>query len=353
MKALRYFFVTAMLLPAGIATAEIELGGDLRMRHETIDQDDRDTRHRWRLRARVTADANVTEDLSAHLRIASGEDDPGSSNQSFDGGFSSKGLNLDRAYLKWVCPDTDATLTGGKYAVPFHKAGGKGDLLWDGDLNIEGLTLGYGMDAIGLNVGAYWAEERSSDSDTILYGAQVTADTEMGLSGAVGYFYWDNMQGFAPLFDDEDAAGNTVIEAEDGSLTYAEDYAILDAIVEFDTELGDMPVKVYGEYATNTDADGDEDSGFMIGVKLGKAGDPGTWDLGVDYRDLEADATVGAFSDSDSFGGGTNGEGFRIKGKYALARNWTANAAVFVQQIDPDGEDVDYRRLQLDLVARF
>ncbi|MDA0322505.1 MAG: putative porin [Verrucomicrobia bacterium] len=350
MKAMLVTLTAAMLLPAGLNAADVDLGGDIRLRHETIDQDGKDTRHRWRVRARVTASADVTEAVSAHLRLASGSDDPTSSNQTFGDGSSTKDFNLDRAYLKYEPQDSSLAIIGGKHGVPFNTAG---DLIWDGDLNLEGLTATYGMHAFAVNLGAYWAEERSSTSDTLLFGAQVTADSDMGLSGSIGYYLWDNMKGFAPLFDVANARGNTVVEAEDGSLTYAEDFGVLNANIEFDTAVGDMPLTVFGEYVTNTDADGDKDAGFMLGIKVGKATDPGMWQASLDYRDLEADATVGLFADSDSFGGGTDGQGFRVKAKYILAKNLSAGAAVYLQQIDPDGADLDHQRLQLDLVAKF
>ena len=37
----------------------------------------------------------------------------------------------------------------------------------------------------------------------------------------------------------------------------------------------------------------------------------------------------------------------------ALDKSWAVGAAVFLNQLDPDGKDVDYTRVQLDLVAKF
>ena len=42
-----------------------------------------------------------------------------------------------------------------------------------------------------------------------------------------------------------------------------------------------------------------------MGATLNKAKDPGSWQFEYDYRDIQADAVVGKFNDSDFVGGGT------------------------------------------------
>ena len=80
-------------------TENISLKGDLRLRHEIIDQDYKDTRNRTRLRARLSLKGQVNDEVNVHLRLASGSDDPVSTNQSLDDGFSSKDINLNLAYM--------------------------------------------------------------------------------------------------------------------------------------------------------------------------------------------------------------------------------------------------------------
>ena len=43
--------------------------------------------------------------------------------------------------------------------MPFGRAG---DLIWEGDLNLEGLSATYATEAFGVNLGAFWAEEHST-----------------------------------------------------------------------------------------------------------------------------------------------------------------------------------------------
>ena len=52
-----------------------------------------------------------------------------------------------------------------------------------------------------------------------------------------------------------------------------------------------MPLSLYGDYVENDDAD-DLDTGYLAGIKLGKAKKKGSWQLQYQYEDLEADATL-------------------------------------------------------------
>ena len=75
----------------GEATA-LRFSGDLRYRHESINEDTIGERHRQRLRARFGLTADVTDDVRVGLTLATGGDDPVSANQTLDGGFSREEL---------------------------------------------------------------------------------------------------------------------------------------------------------------------------------------------------------------------------------------------------------------------
>jgi len=333
----------------------ISMKGDLRLRHELIDQDNKpETRNRWRLRARISLKGEVNDMADVHVRLASGGDDPVSTNQSLDDGFTSKGFQLDRAYLE-LRPGDGVALWGGKTPMPFEAVS---DLVWDGDLNPEGVALRYTAGAVFFNTAAWWAEERSSTDDTMMYGAQLGAETDAGetvsVMGGLSYFYWDNLAGFAPLYDDS-GFGNTLVnvgDEENPEEVFATDYGVFEAFCKVGLKTF-MPVSFYGNYIVNTEADTNGDTGFLIGASLGKAKDVGSFALNYNYRDLEADATVGTFSDSDVFGGGTNGTGHKFSGTYQLAKNLQAGATLFLSSLDPDGADIDYTRAQFDLLAKF
>lgn len=336
--------------------------GDIRVRGEYIDKEGSDTRERARIRARLGASANVSDEIDATIALASGNDDPVSTNQTLGEGFSTKDIRLDLAYID-IHPDAASGLNIllGKMKQPFIAVN---DLQWDGDLNPEGAALNYEIPAgdlisLLLNGGAFWVEERSSEDELMLYGAQAAVqmnDEDLKLTAGASYFIYDNIEGFSPVFDPLDSFGNSVVETVDPvsgevtELAYATGFEILELFAEAGFDLG-APVVISGSYVVNQDAD-ENDSGYMIGFKVGKLKKPGSFEFGYSYRELEADAVLGVFADSDSFGGGTDGKTHKLNLGYQIAKNLSGNLTYFTGQTGLD-DGVDYDRIQLDLVTKF
>ena len=86
-------------------TDSISVKGDVRLRYEGIDEEGEEERNRGRFRARLGLTADVNENVKAVLQFATGGDNPVSTNQSFDDGFSRKDIGLDLAYLDWTPND--------------------------------------------------------------------------------------------------------------------------------------------------------------------------------------------------------------------------------------------------------
>lgn len=337
-------------------TDSLKVKGDLRIRYESIDEEGRDTRDRMRYRARLGAEAKVNDEVDAAIALASGNDDPVSTNETFDNGFSSKDARIDLAYIDLHPKALDGlNAILGKMKNPFIAVN---DLQWDGDLNPEGVALNLELPAsetlkLLVNGGAFWVEERSSDDETMLYGAQAAAELKTDaakITTGASFFYYDNIEGFAPIYDAEDSFGNSVTESEDGDLAYATGFEIVELFAKVGFDAG-LPVELSGNYLVNQDAD-DNDTGYMVGIKLGKLKDVGSFDLGYSYRELEADAAVGAFADSDIGGGGSDIKGSKITAGYQLMKNLTGNVSYFISQKGVD-DGTDYDRLQIDLVAKF
>lgn len=348
-------------LPASIKWVEnVKISGDLRYRHESIDSESsgkRDQgRHRHRIRARLGLEGKINDEWDVGFRIASGSSDPSSTNQSLDNGFSSKDLWLDLAYFNWHPVAIEGlNAYGGKMKNPFYKVG-KNQLIWDSDLNPEGIAAKYVMpfgehDKLYINGGGFWAEESGSGIDQSLWGAQTylkhNFENKDYLVAGASYFDYGNTKGQATIYDSTDSYGNSV----DSSGRYANDYDIVEGFVEYGFKVADRPMAVFGNYIQNVASTASEDTGWLIGCKLNKAKKPGSWELSYNYRDLEADAVIGVFSDSDFIGGGTNGKGHQFGLKYQLAKNLQAALTYFLNE--RGSNDDDYKRLQADLIFKF
>jgi len=327
----------------------VKVKGDFRYRYEFIDEQNSATRNRNRMRARVGVSGKVNDAVTAVVQLASGGDDPVSTNQTLDDSFSTKDLGIDLAYVTWQAAE-NIEVTAGKMKNPLHRAGGNA-LVWDSDLNPEGVALRIDRGRVFANAAGLFVEERSSSEDSFLLAAQLGFNTEfengMDMKAGVGYFIYTNTAGNSPFYDGS-AQGNTVVGG-----VLVNDYKELEVFAELGMMLGELPVSVFADWLQNTEVDA-FDTAYAIGVKLGKTSAPGSWDFAWIYQDIEADALIGTFSNSDFSGGGTDASGQLFTGKYVVAKNWTAGFTYFLNETDKRaGADNDYRRLQADLQFKF
>ena len=95
-------------------------------------------------------------------------------------------------------------------------------------------------------------------------------------------------------------------------------------------------------------------TGWIAGVKIGHAVLEKSWDwnVGINYRVLDSDATVDAFNDSDFGGGGTNVKGYTVFASLAITpRVWVALRWMSSNEVD--GPTLRNDIFQFDLNAKF
>lgn len=345
-----------MLLAAGASKAQeswtdtISFKGDVRLRYDGIREEGSADRDRGRFRARLGITADVNDNVKAIVRLATGGGNPVSTNQSFDGGFSRKDIGLDQAYLDWT-PNDKTHVYGGKMSNPLHRAGGHA-LVWDSDLNPEGVAIQYETGGFFGTAALLFVEERSSSDDSLLMAVQggyvFNLSDGAKLTAGVGYMNYTDTVGNQPFYDGN-PRGNSV--DLNGNLVL--DYKQAEFFAEWDTKLGDLPFSVFANFVQNSEASA-ADSGFAIGAAIGDAGDPGTWQASWAYQELEADALISTFTDSDVGGGGTDNEGHVFKARYVLADNWSLAGQLYLNEVGAfAGNARDYDRVILDLEFRF
>ena len=358
-------------LPEKLAWLEqLKIYGDFRYRYECRDRewksDPKDDRHR--IRARVGIQFRINEEMLFDFRIASGEfleNDDGdligsgdyvSGNVTLGEYWASKNAWIDRAYLAWTPKWADGvTLLFGKTYNPFYLAG-KSDLIWDHDLNPEGIGIQYvtawdKADELFLNAFAGTVQENGSHADKRMLGAQAGLvhtfdDSSRGTFG-ISYFDYTHVKGEEAILDDA-FAGNS-----NNGTVYLYDYNLFEIFGEYAWKVGDMPVGLFGDYVVNTASGVSEDTGWLVGFGLNKLRKPGDWSFAYNYRDLEADAVFGAFTDSDFADGGTNARGHKFSLNYALAENTAFGVTYFCDEKLSEEPKEDYERIQLDLSVKF
>ena len=331
-------------------TDRIDFSGDFRLRYEAIDEEFEERRDRARFRARFGFKAQIAENVDIVVRIASGDDNPVSTNVTLDSGFSTKDFGIDLAYVDWSINER-LNIVGGKVKNPIFRAGGV-PLLWDGDLNLEGFALKYDSASFFGTLGGYAVEERSSEDDSLLLAAQGGARLNVSDNGRLvvgaGFFAYTNTAGNAPFYNGR-AKGNTV----DFDGNYVHDYENIEVFLQFDTEVSGLPLQLFASVVENSGVSV-EDTGYAFGAKLGKGKKKGESQFAWIYQDIEADAVIGTFNDSDFGGGGTDGKGHILKAKYAYTDKIILGGTLFLNDIDRfQGIEHDYSRLQLDLEFKF
>lgn len=330
--------------------------GDFRYRYENIDQEGKDSRNRSRIRARTHLEADVSPTVQVGIGLATGGDDPVSSNQTIGGGGSSKDIKIDLAYFDWSGLE-DTNITGGKFKN-FLIRPAKTGLMWDSDWRPEGLGVIWDNDTIFIQGLGTWLEGDSKKRTQFSWALQAGLNFKVGETGSLmfgaGYSQFD-IAGRTPLFGEpDDFYGNSfVLDPVTGDLQFKYDYRQFEGFAEYKFKLGGNSVSLFADYTVNTETD-ENDTGYLLGAKYGSAKKKGTWDITYFYKKLEADATIGLLTDSDFAGGGTDAKGHVFSGTYAFHNNWNFKATYFINQIDlASGDPKDYDRLMLDLNFKF
>ena len=355
-------------------------------------------RDRLRMRARLGMDAKVTQGVTASMRLATGNpDDPVSTNQTLGNYGGDYQLSLDQAFIRFNPVANEYQLTFGRMPSPWVSPS---QLVWDEDLNFDGVAFSYyfnrGNDLYDdeqqfdpyLTVGAFPLQEvQLSGNDKWLYGAQVgfsyLTRKQNQLKMGLAYYYFDNISGVknapdstltnytAPPFVQK---GNTMFDISNSTTdpqtelwALAADYQELDLSVVYDmANFAPVHVIFTGDYVQNIGYDQDEmqaragesvdgkTTGYDLGIKVGwpTVLQPGNWNAGLNYRYLERDAVVDAFTDSDFHLGGTDGQGYKLSFRYGIEENaWLQLRVISANEID--GPPLGVMTVLADLNAKF
>jgi hypothetical protein len=330
---------------AGEWANNIKLTGDIRARYENRDVADTTTKDRQRIRLRVGAYGKVNEQTDFGVRLATGGKRT-SSNDDLDGSASMKNIYLDQAFIDYhpeQVPGTHAFI--GKMPQPWLSPGY--GLIWDSDLNPEGVAVTYEKQFVPFklkaNAGTFVMEDETGD-DIQLWAGQLAVEKKFGdttLTLGVSDYYFENAYSTTTNLTDNKPNANTP----------GTDFNLVEGFGSYAFTVFKMPVKLDGQYVVNVDAASDDDTAYLAGITVGKAKGKGTWEVGYSWRDIGKDAVVAGLNDSDFAGETWTGcYGHRFYGKYQLLKNMSADLA-YILSTDWQGRDAN--TLQADLNFKF
>jgi hypothetical protein len=291
----------------------LEFSGDFRSRYEGFYQEGRNggNRHRERLRLRLRLDTQINDNMRFQLQVSSGDSGtPVSTNQTFKSFFRPKPFNLDRAFLSYNPEKASALTFGvGKFGAP-HK---RTQLIFDDDLNFEGgweqvswsLSDGVNVNFIAMQTAV---NEASRDADSYMlmgYGEINFSSDRSDFKISVANNRWTNLDSVVmghlngPL---SAILTNSLAKNVQGQVFgYASEFNVIDVIGEatVQTSRPGYPMRFLAEFAHNTRAANERDSGLWLEAGYGSPGGAHTWGATYTYGWLEQDLTPSAFVFSD------------------------------------------------------
>jgi hypothetical protein len=341
-------------LPKWVENTKVK--GDFRFRYQDQDTDESGSksRDRWRMRWRFGLETEVNEWWKTAFRLASGGGDPRSRNLTLTDTFETSNVQLDLAYAQFD-PNKYWSLVAGKFKNPIWNTK---DLLWDSDINPEGIGvqfLDYKINQFEVfgTAGFYVLEEFSSDTSDpwlglIQAGTKVNLTDSLYLKFAGAYYSFQDLKGnsfdYSSGTNSTDAGGNLM-----------DDYDAFGADAELGIKLsGPVPfVGIFGQYVDSNASR--NDVGYLAGFKFGhkKVKKFGQWQVKYNYRNLEQDAWPDFLPDSDFYDGQTDVQGNEIEVSFGLAKNVTIGLDYYkTEQIDRE-PTIEEEIFQLDLVLKY
>ena len=357
--------------------------GDLRIRHqyENKESDTSEPEQRFRTRLRYGVETDINSKLTVGARFATGSNDTASSpdgrstNQTWGDVFSNWDFNIDEAYFDWQ-PFDAVQMIGGKRQVKKLMMRNS-DLIWDGDLTFDGGTIKLtapkceGFEAFSY-IGGYLLQSQAHDKLAddnqnnnpwmmhIQPGFTYKQKTDKGIynfKGAVSYLGLRNTadQATSAVLNSKYALNGNSTNA-DGTLKYS--YDVIYPTIAFEYNWGGPKNKTYAfkvnaDYIYNPDP---KDTGYLLGTKIGykKVGKRfGDWQFGYNFRYLEDDAFLAAFSDSDAYSGHTNVKGHETTLQVGLAKNVTLGLDYYFMEPISGNNRTTEQIVQSDVVFKF
>ncbi|WP_414158737.1 putative porin [Pseudomonas sp. BNK-45] len=345
--------------------AKTQFKGDVRVRQETVKIDGESNnggrdKDRQRIRARLGAYSEINPQVDTGIRIATGGgDDARSTNQDMDNYFDKKQIWLDLGYIDYH-PDAVKNLhvIGGKMLQPWVSMG---DVIWDSDINPEGLAVTYkyplgGSAELFGSLGNYSLKDNVDGEgvqfrhDLRLTAGQlgsrfaITDNLKLTVGGSV-YAYQNDK-------DSRCTGTSTPCALAVNGNSADNQFRLYEGFSQIDIGGLPMPLSFYGQYVKNNDAVNDQDTAWLLGAKSKVFG----FNLDYNYRDVQRNAVVGAFTDSDFANGTTGSRGHKFKVGYDIDKNFALGATYFLTKADYSSRtqrDANTNTLQLDAEAKF
>lgn len=329
-----------------------KLSGDIRLRQQFesqtpgADTDISNERSRTRVRFRLNGDFDLKNGWNTGFALeTAGASDSG--NQTFENGADDYGISLARAYVGYT--NGDFTFVGGKQKNIFYTT----DLVWDGDINPQGLTEQYlwalnDKTSVTFRAGQLLMDDNNefsgpttSATDAWMFYQQAELSQKIGsrveLKAAPGFF----------LYNASTLAGLGNEAAFNGSTENLKVIVLPGELSFKDVGGAGYGLKAYWDVAYNTTAEdrireayaqpasvSEDPLAWLVGLSYGYGAGKtaGDWKISADYRQIGLGSIDPNINDSDFAFSRLNQEGFKISAAYNLTDFASLNATYMSTQ---------------------
>lgn len=318
--------------------------GDLRYRWAKAKEGEDDARVFQQLRARLGLKADVNDDTQAIIRLATGTSAV-SANQTLgdqnDPGMPRRNFGIDLAYLDWGY-ESLLHVWLGRIANPFWEPANT-QVLWAADLAFEGAGIKFQTSGssyrVFANLGGTMISEQYKQPTDIVDTGMVGGDAgfaflgkDWSLTSHVGSFWFLNTQEKPITVFDKNAQvdpnsspyyvylGNSVTKDPNQNIYYMDNkFTLLELGSEWRQR---FPASILIEYWIYFDSiENMELRGRNTAVEYG--GGIKIWRISSTLSQInkESNSLIGAFTDFETNGGGTDNRGYRVTVAGDIAKN--------------------------------
>ncbi len=329
--------------------------GDIRVRYEPFFQEGAADRNRERIRARFNLTGKLSDEISGGISLATGSlDDPVSTNQTFTGFLNRKNFGLDKAFITYKPKFASfLRLDAGKFVYPWYRTA----LTFDSDVNPEGFaeTLSFDVKSPVLkNVTLVGFQlpinEVSSGPDSFILGGQIQAQFRISSKVRLGFYgtgiNFLRADPIAVAFGNGSLKpslpnSNTFVRNGSGTVIgYATKFAYLDAIAKLEIDTTPrFPTMIQFDFVNNVRGSR-ERSGYWTEVAIGKQKEAKDLQFTYGYIQIEKDAVIGAFNESD-LRSSTNVIDHMLKVGYMFKGNLTGQFTAWIGKLNNPLDNVD------------
>ena len=348
---------------------ELEVYGDLRLRQESdFRRPSMKRRSRQRVRLRLGANYQLSDEVLLGTRLVTGDpNDPNSPHSTFGDVFNDLAFSLDRVFLTYRPSSSEGSfVTAGKFNHPFYRNPVYGELVWDADVQPEGILAGtsipnsFGFEALRVTVGTYSILEQGNAADSQMIVGELRGRHRLGkrtsATLATSYYYYGATTPGGSTAILGDNAGNATVDTN-GDLApdrFASQFGIWDTTLGIQTKVLDIPVAFSAEYIANTRANNGQDRGWATGVSVGSTAKRGNLRAYYQWQVIEQDSVFSPFV-QDDFLFATNHRSHVIGANLQLTDKIGLNFWTLVSAPDKSfgNSNAEQWRFRIDLNAKF